>query len=1104
MKNKSKHSVKDERKKKLAQAETSKVDSKRCFNCGGKNHISAKCPDKEKGVKCFKCEGYGHVAAKCQTETSAKVVEKTKSCNATQSEAKKCYKEIRIDKHRLLALIDTGSDLSLIRADCYAKIGTPKLIDKQVKFHGVGGSENFTLGETCIKFYVDNDLFDITLHVVPDALLQQAVLIGTDFLNRVDVHIKEGIVSIVKVNKQPFVCSDVNKIDVVQDVNEVDLTHVNNPSCKNELKEIISNYKPDKVRDVDIKLNIVLKDDVPVYQRARRLAMSKQKEVDVQIQKWLDNGIIQPSLSDYASPIVLVRKKDGTVRLCVDFRKLNEKVIKTRYPLPNIEDQIDRLKGAKVFSTIDLENGYFHVSVAPDSRKYTEFIVPNGHYEFLRMPFGLSTSPSYFQKYINAIFAELVAKDIVCIYMDDLIIPSVDYQEGIKRLKTVLDVASQYGLTINWKKCQFLQTRVSYLGYIIEKGEVMPSEEKTKAVEHFPIPKNVKAVQSFLGLTGYFRKFIPNYALIARPLTNLLKKDVNFVFGDEEMTAFNRLKKALSEKPILRIYCPNAETELHTDASSQGYGAILLQKDSEDRSLHPIFYASGKTTQAEAKLCSYELEVLAIVKAVRKFRVYLIGIQFKIVTDCKAFTQTMKRADACTRVARWSLFLQDFKYTIEHRPGQSMRHVDALSRNTLPAAMLIDEDQDSITMRLLKNQLEDEDLIVIREQVKNQQTTDFEIKNELLYKKMNGDFLIVVPKLMQNSIIRQAHERGHFGPDKTEKLLKTDYWFKGMRTKIEKVIRNCINCILAEQKAGKQEGWLCPIDKGEMPFQTYHVDHLGPMPSTKKKYCHLFVVIDAFTKFVWIYPTKSTGTAEVLDKLMLQSTTFGNPRRIISDKGTAFTSHDFQEYCTDEKIEHVTVATGVPRGNGQVERVNRTLIPILTKLAAPNAAEWHKYVDRAQRYINNSPNRSTGMTPFYLLFGTRMNIKDDPVIKEILEKEEAMAYQQERDKMRELAREEIIKVQEENKRIYNKRRKKPNKYKQDDLVAIKRTQGGPGLKFATKYLGPYQVKRALRNERYIVEKIGQGEGPRKTSTAADFMKPWRKDATEDYISKEEN
>jgi len=322
-----------------------------------------------------------------------------------------------------------------------------------------------------------------------------------------------------------------------------------------------------------------------------------------------------------------------------------------------------------------------------------------------------------------------------------------------------------------------------------------------------------------------------------------------------------------------------------------------------------------------------------------------------------------------------------------------------------------------------------------------------------------------------------------------------------MRQKVEDVIRSCINCIVAERKTGKSDDWLHPIPKGDRPFDTYHVDHLGPLQSTRKKYCHLFVVIDAFTKFVWLYPMKSTGTAEIINKLIQQSAVCGNPRRIISDRGTAFTSTDFNTYCKDENIEHVTIVTGVSRGNGQVERINQIIIPLLTKLSAPNPAEWHRHVDRVQQYINNVPTRSTSFSPFRLLFGARMRIKEDPMINELLENEAATLFQEERDELRQQAKKAIAKIQEENKRDYNRWRRASNTYKVDELVAIKRTQVGGRLKVAAKYFGPYKIKRILRNDRYMVEKIGQTKGPRVTSTAADFMKPWS-DVLEDVPPEE--
>lgn len=303
-----------------------------------------------------------------------------------------------------------------------------------------------------------------------------------------------------------------------------------------------------------------------------------------------------------------------------------------------------------MFSTLDLKDGFFHVTLHEDSVKYMAFVTPNGHYEFLKVPFGLCNSPAAFQRDINAKFRRLIDSGVVLVYLDDLIIPSRDETESLHKLKLVLDTASKNRVIINWNKCELLGKRVKYLGYVIENGAIKPSKRKTEAVKRFPIPINVKMIQCFLGLIGFFRKFIPQYLTTARPFTQL-KDGVRFEFGPEQEHAFQCLKTSLSRGPVLKLYRTDAETELHTDASKFGLGAILLQKDSEDGLFHPIHYASWKTSSAEEKYCSYELEILAVVKSLKKFRPYLLGISFKIVTDCKAFALTMEKKDICARIA---------------------------------------------------------------------------------------------------------------------------------------------------------------------------------------------------------------------------------------------------------------------------------------------------------------------------------------------------------------------------------------------------------------------------------------------------------------------
>ncbi|GFW92667.1 hypothetical protein TNCV_519831 [Trichonephila clavipes] len=456
----------------------------------------------------------------------------------------------------------------------------------------------------------------------------------------------------------------------------------------------------------------------------------------------------------------------------------------------------------------------------------------------------------------------------------------------------------------------------------------------------------------------------------------------------------------------------------------QGYGAILLQ-EAEDGKLHPVYYTSKKTNTAEEKYDSYELEVLAIINALKKFRVYLLGQHFKIVTDCSAFQKTMQKKDLITRIARWALQLEEFDYEIEHRAGSRMKHVDALSR--YPVMMVCN---DALTSKLKKGKEEDDSIQTLKSLLEKQESEECFERNGILYKYLNGRELIVTPKAMQAELIKLIHE------------------------------------------------------KESIPLNTYHVDFIGPLPSTNKSYQHIFTVVDAFTKFTWLYPVKTVSAESALEKLKQQQKTFGNPIKIISDRDSAFTSKLFNDYCDEENIQHLQIATGVPRGNGQVERIHRTLIPVLTKLSLDDSTKWHKYVDRLQRILNSTICRSTKWTPFELLVGTKMRNKEDILIKDLLLEEMAKELLEQREFLRNDAKKNIETLQSENRKTYNRRRKKASLYKEGDLVAIQRTQFGAGLKLRPKFLGPYKVTKVNSKDRYEVEKVGQHEGPNSTTTSA--------------------
>lgn len=1059
----------------------------RCFNCGEGGHKSKDCKSKSLGTKCFKCNRFGHVAINCNEgladngNKSMVATSATDVNNIVTSSGNRVYKIVKVRGVNVSALIDSGCEVNLIREDVYRQMDLPELKTMQIiSLRGFGNGEVISLGcfETVVE--IDNEELKLELHVVSSSAMPMVMIIGNNILEQAELTLKKDEVIISKIKRDVFL----GQIEVTPE-SEVDLSHIANKSIKSEVAELLTSYKPEKTKDTDIMMTIVVKEERPIYSRPRRLPPSENEIVERQVEEWIRHGIIETCSSEYASPVIVVRKKDGSPRVCIDYRKVNEIIVKDRHPLPLIEDQLDRLKDAKVFTTLDLRNGFFHVAVNKESRKYTAFVTHSGQYCFLKVPFGLCNSPAVFQRFINHVFRPLINAGIVLIYLDDLIIPGNDEGHELERLRAVLQVASEHGLEINFKKCQFMQKRVEFLGHVIENGKIYPSPDKTVAVKHFPVPRSLKDVRSFLGLTGYFRKFIPRYSTIAKPLSDMLRKGEKFTFDEAQVQAFELLKFSLTKDTVLKIYRPEDETEVHTDASQDGYGAVLLQRSNDDGQMHPVYYTSRKTTPAERKYTSYELEVLAIIEALKKFRTYLLGIKFKVVTDCSAFQKTLSKKDLVTRVARWALLLEEYDLTVEHRSGARMKHVDALSRYPVMCINLT-----GVTAKIKEAQKESNEIKLIVDILKDRKYKDYFMKNGVLYNFKDGRELLVVPRAMQQEIIKSYHEKGHFAVKKTEELIQREYYIQDLSKKVERIIANCVKCILVNKKAGKQEGFLHPIEKDSIPLYTYHVDHLGPLETTNKNYNHIFAVIDSFTKFVWLYPVKSTTSKEVISKLELQKSIFGNPVQIISDKGSAFTSNEYQEYCKSEGIKSICVTTGLPRSNGQVERLNRTIIPVISKLAVEDPSKWYKHVNRVQQVLNATYHRSTKTTPFELMFGTKMRDKADLELKHLIEEEFQEQFESNREKLRQSAKEQIEKVQLENRKTYNLRRRKPTKHKLGEIVAIKKTQLGPGTKLKAKFAGPYKIIKVKPNDTYDVERIGGSTGPLHTSTCAEYIKPW--------------
>lgn len=543
----------------------------RCFNCGRIGHSAKFCSRQSDGPKCFKCGQYGHKSPECINSPMTRKENPTDKRreaddhhttigSITTPTLKSNHKIIDINGKPIDALIDTGSDYSLITEDEFFTLNSPLTQLLPIELYGIGKSIVQTRG--CIKtdLTIDNEVYSTNLYVVSSGMLPVKCIVGYDVLRDAVVYTEADQIHVRRkfFDSEPPTCC-------VADEDPKERFSIGDKQFYREVENLLSTYNTENVseiRECPIRMKLILKSEVPIWQPPRRLAACEKEKVSRQLEKWLRDDIIKPSVSEYASPIVLVNKKNGSKRICVDYRKLNKQIVMDRYPLPVIEDLVDQLCTARVFSMLDLENGFFHVRVDEESQKFTGFVTPQGHFEFQRVPFGLCTAPAIFQRFINFVFKELIANGDMMVYMDDVIIPSITVAENLVKLKKVLEVARSYNLQFKWEKCQFLFKQVEYLGYVIADGKIRPSQAQIQAVSKFPEPINVRSVQSFLGLTGYFRKFIQNYSIIAKPLTDLLKKDVKFRFEEPQKEAVRILKSRLINKPILSIYRQNANTEL--------------------------------------------------------------------------------------------------------------------------------------------------------------------------------------------------------------------------------------------------------------------------------------------------------------------------------------------------------------------------------------------------------------------------------------------------------------------------------------------------------------------------------------------------------------
>lgn len=732
----------------------------------------------------------------------------------------------------------------------------------------------------------------------------------------------------------------------------------------------------------------------PVY----NLSHTELKALHEYIKENLSKGFIRRSESPAGAPILFVKKKDGSLRLCVDYRGLNKVTTPNRCPLPLISETFDQVGKAKFFSKFDMRGAYNLLRIAQGEEWKTAFRCRYGHFEYQVMPFGLMNAPGTFQAFVNDILRDYL-DDFVVVYLDDILIYSETLEEHTAHVKKVLQKLEAAGISLKLEKCAFDQQEVHFLGFIIGVNGISMDPIKVAAIKDWATPKTVLDIQVFLGLANFYRRFVKNYSKIASPLTALLKKNAKFVWSAAADAAFNDLKSRLMTGPILRHYDHTKASVVEPDASDYAIGAVISQYD-DAGVLHPVAYYSRKLLPAEMNYQIYDKELLAIVSAFKHWRHYLefSSAATEVLTDHRNLEYFTTTRHLSRRQVRWSEILADYHFVIKYRPGALNGAADALSRKdkpegggTLPldktAMTLLPPIQFLNNIRVLplfpeNSTIQDKirDLlpedptfgpILLKTTAEQEPEGPYSVQDGLLLR----EGLVCVPDNpdLKRMILNECHDSpmaGHFGITKTFHLVSRTFYWPSLRTYIKDYVGGCDICQRSKSSNHKPYGLLQPLPIADRPWASISVDFITQLPESNG-FSSICVFVDRFTKMAHFAPTTDNVDAEGTVQLFLERvfSAHGLPDDVTSDRGVTFTSQFTQSIFKALHIEQNLSTAFHQRTDGQTERVNSVLEQYLRCYIDYQQTNWSTLLPIAEFAYNNTVHSSTKVTPFFANLG---------------------------------------------------------------------------------------------------------------------------------------
>lgn len=885
------------------------------------------------------------------------------------------YVNIKINDITASGLLDSGAAITILGNNSHNTLlsrGLKLCTDDTPSIVAAGGQILKSIGYINVPVQLEDQFHIIKSYVVPE--VQSSLILGIDFwrafqlcpkyLGSVDFS-NNSLVDLNSNNHQTFIQSydslDESQRSIADNVVE-------------QFREISFESKG-LGRTHLLTHRIDTGDSPPIRQRYYRLSPEKQKILVEQVDEMLKLDVVEYCESAWQSPVLLVTKKNGQPRFCLDSRKLNSVTKRDAYNLPYIAEILDNLRDARFLTSLDLSKAFWQIPIAEEDRDKTAFYVPGrGTLRFKTTAFGLTNAPATQQRLVDKLLGNVDHR--IFAYLDDIIIVSNTFEEHVSLLLRVLDKLRKAGLTVNLEKCEFFRSQLKYLGYVVDANGLRTDPDKVEAILNYPTPSNRKELKRFLGTATWYRRFVPNFSTVAGPLNKLTSNKKNtppFKWTDEAEVAFKKLKECLVSAPVLSCPDYNLPFEVHTDASNYGIGGMLTQ--SINGKEHPIAYMSKSLTAAEKNYSITERETLAVLVALEHWRCYLEnGKTFTVYTDHSALKWFLSLNNPTGRLARWGVRLSSFNFDIKHRRGVDNVIPDALSR-AVPVSSMVTSNSFATSSDAWYTNIYNNCV------TKPENFPNYQIKDGTLFRLSKNKCLLtsefswkeVVPSEFREKVIADNHNEptaGHLGIFKTYRRVALSYYWPGMHRDVAKYVGSCSICLQYKTQNHATLGEMGRPKQCSRPYQMISVDLMGPLPVTRKQNSYILVVTCCFSKFCHIFPIKK-ATSQIIIKLLEEHIflVHGVPQSIFLDNGTQFISGHTQDLFKKYKIPNVFFSPKYTPQVNTVERYNKTIITCISTFVDGDHRTWDVFIPKVQFAINNSVNEATGFTPSFLVFG---------------------------------------------------------------------------------------------------------------------------------------